>query len=294
LVEQLLLMFFSGLTIGCVYAFVALGFVIVYSITRIFNLAAGQFVVLGAFLAITFFELGLPLILSIVLGLVTNCAIAAIIWMLFLHHPYSSAASDWTLLLIVATLAIVFMGAAYIIWGTAPRGLPEFTHFKTVIAGVSMSPQTIWIWGISALAVGGLFFLLDRTTVGKAFRACSMRPLAAMLMGINPNLMAGLSFVLAALLGGIAGVVFAPLTTVNFAMGLGISIKGCLAAMLGGIDKPYGAIVGGLFLGLAESFAGGFVSTEFMEAIALGLLIAILLFRPEGIFGVREEKFCRK
>ncbi len=262
--------------------------------TRMFNLCVGEFVMLGAILAGTFYGFGLPLFLSIVLALIISGVIGAIMWLVFLHHPYSSGASPLTLLLVLAALAIVSMGTAYIIWGTAPRSLPDFTDFKLIIAGVTIPPQSLWIWGISVLAVGCLFLLLDRTLMGKAFRACSENPLAARLMGINPNFMAFSSFVLAALLGGIAGVIAVPLITANYAMGLGITIKGCLAAMLGGIDRAQGAIIGGLLLGLVESFAGGFISTEFMEAIALGLLIAILLFRHEGIFGIREERLCRK
>lgn len=294
LIEQTLWVLFSGITLGCIYAFVALGFVIVYSMTKMFNLCAGEFVMLGAILAGIFYGFGFPLFLSIALSLIICGAIGAITWLVFLHHPYSSGASPLTLLLVIAALAIVSMGSAYMIWGTAPRSLPEFTHLKLVVAGVTIPPQFLWVWGVTALAVGFLFFLLDRTLVGKAFRACSENPVAARLMGINPNFMAFLSFVLAAMLGGIAGVISAPVTTASYAMGLGMTIKGCLAAMLGGIDRAQGAIIGGLILGLAESFAGGFISTEFMEAIALGLLIAILLFRHEGIFGIREEKFCRK
>lgn len=294
MIEQTLTVLFSGITLGCLYAFVALGFVIVYSMTKMFNLCAGEFVMLGAILAGTCYGFGFPLVLSIALALIICGVIGAITWLVFLHYPYSSGASPLTLLLVIAALAIVYMGIAYMVWGTAPRSLPEFTHFKLAVAGVAIPPQFLWVWGVSALSVGCLFFLLDRTLMGKAFRACAENPVAARLMSINPNFMAFLSFLLAALLGGIAGVISAPVTTASYAMGLGMTIKGCLAAMLGGIERAQGAIIGGLTLGLAESFAGGFISTEFMEAIALGLLIAILLFRHEGIFGIREEKFCRK
>ena len=268
--------------------------IVVNSMTRIFNLSAGMFVVLGAFLAITFYGLGLPLLLSIVLGLVVNCAIAAITWLLFLHRPYSQAASHWTLLLIAATLGLVLMGITYIAFGPHAKELPSFSEFKPSVAGVTVASQSLWIWGVSILAVGCLFFVLDHTLVGKAFRACSERPLAARLMGINPNFMACLSFVLAALLGGIAGIIIVPLTTLSYASALGLSVKGCLAAILGGPDRAEGAIVGGVLLGVIESFAGGFISERFMEPIALGCLIVILLIRPEGIFGIKEEKYCRK
>ena len=287
------MIFSSGITLGCIYAFVALGFVIVYSMTRLFNLAAGAFVMLGAMLASTFYELDFPLFLSLVLAVIVTGAIGAIAWLLFLHHPYSTGASSLTLLLIIVTLAIAFMGIAYVIWGTVPKSLPYFTDFKPIIANVTMSPQTPWIWGILLLAVGGLIFLFDRTLLGRAFRACSEQPLAASLMGINPRSMACLSFALAALLGGIGGVVLIPLTSANYAMGLGLAIKGCLAAMVGGMDRIEGAIIGGLLLGLLESFAGGFISTAFMEAIALGIFIVILLIRPEGILGIKEEELCR-
>ena len=293
LAEQILWLFFQGITSGCVYAFVALSYVVVYSMTGLFNLLAGEFLMFGAILASVFYGLGLPLLLSIVLALIVSCIIGAITWLLFLHHGYSTGAPHLTLLLIIAALAIAFMGIAYVIWGASPRTLPNFTEFKPVIANVTISAQAPWIWGILLLTIGYLVFLFDRTLLGKAFRACSEQPMAATLMGINPNFMACLSFMLSALLGAIAGVTLIPLTTANYAMGLGLSIKGCLAAMVGGIERFEGAIIGGLLLGLLETFAGGFVSSGFMEAIALGILIVVLLFIPEGILGRKEEKLCR-
>ncbi len=292
--EQLGWVLVSGLTMGAIYTLVALGVVIVFSITKILNLAAGAFLVLGALLAATFYELGFPLLLSVVLALIIDCAIAAILWLCFLYYPYSTRVPEWTLLLITATLGIVLTGIIYIAWGTTPRALPYFTDFSPTVAGVTIPPQTLWIWGGAVLAVGGLFFVFHRTLLGKALRAVSMRPLAARQFGINPDHMALLSFVLAALLGGIGGVLIVPLTTASFTMVLGMSVKGALAAMLGGMDRFNGAITGGLVLGMAESFAGGYVSAEFMEAIALALLTIILLLRPEGIFGIREEEYCRK
>ena len=133
--ETFLWIFSSGITLGCIYAFVALGFVIVYSMTKIFNLAVGAFVMLGALLAITFYESGLPLPLSIILGLIANCAIAAVAWLAFLHRPYSRQESQWTLLLIVAVLLILITSASYIVWGIAPKSLPYFTDFKPIIEG---------------------------------------------------------------------------------------------------------------------------------------------------------------
>lgn len=292
--EVLVQLLVSAMTQGCIYTFMALQFVILYSITQIFNLAAGEFVMLGGLMSISFHQLGVPLPLAIVMALVANCAIAAITWFGFLHYSYSNRKPPLTLLLIVAVLSLVISGIAYLIWGTGPRNLPEFYPFSITISNVVISSQDFMIWGVLVAVVVSFFLWLDHTLTGKAFRACSERPLMTRLMGINPDFVALISFMLTALVGGIAGIVLAPKIGIDYAMGIGLSTKGALAAMLGGMDRAHGAILGGFFLGFVECFAGHFLSTEFMDVIAIGCMMVILFWRPEGIFGIREERYCRK
>ena len=286
-------LFFTGITSGCLYAFVALGYVIVYNITGLFNLTAGQFVMLGAMFVCTFYGFGFSLLLSIALALITTSAIGAITWLLFLHRLYSKREPPLSMLLVIAVLSTAFMGIGYLLFGTYPKSLPSFTDLSFNILGVSIMPQSPWIWGGLLITVIGMMLVFDYTSWGKAFRACSEQPLAARLMGVNPNLMALISFILAAFIGAIAGVFMVPLTSASYAMGLGLTLKGFLVFMLGGLTSVKGAVVGGLILGLLESYAGGFISTEFMEVIAIGIVIIVLLFIPEGIFGIKEEKLCR-
>ena len=140
------------------------------------------------------------------------------------------------------------------------------------------------------LVVAVLSVLLDRTLIGKALRASSDQPVGARLVGINPQTMAFVAFVIAGTLGATAGAVVVPITMTNYSNGLFLSLNGALAAMVGGPNRAEGAILGGLFLGIIESLAGAFISSQFGMAITLGCFIILLLIRPQGILGVKEEE----
>lgn len=286
--EHLLELLLSGISLGSIYAMVALGIMLVWSVSRVLNLAAGEFVMLGGMLSATFYGLGLPLPLAAIMAIIVTTAIGALIWRVFLHSLVVKGASPLTIKLLTLALALMISGGAFLIWGPFPKSLPYFTDISIKIGGAYISPQAPWIWATLFIIIVGLSFLFNRTLLGKGLRGSAEQPIAARLMSINPHSMAFLSYVIAAGLGALAGVVLTPLIMAHHAMGLELTIMGLLSAYVGGVTSAPGAIIGGLILGVAEDLSSGYVSGEFGRVFALGTLLVILLLRPQGIMGTKE------
>ena len=167
--------------------------------------------------------------------------------------------------------------------------MAPFTSNEPIgIAGAVITPQSIWVLLIMLMVVVGLYFLIDRTILGKAFQACSVNPLAARLMGISPRKMSSFSFTLSAALGAIAGLAIAPIMFPAYDMGVMLGIKGFSATILGGLGSAPGAVLGGIIIGLLESFGAGYISSGLKDAITFSAILAILLIRPSGILGEKN------
>ena len=159
------------------------------------------------------------------------------------------------------------------------------------VFGASLEVQSVWILGMTALAVAALWYLYNRTGLGRAMRACAVNRDAARIVGVDTRLMVTVSFVLAATLGALAGLAVTPLTQTVFDVGPSVGIKGFAAAILGGLGNPIAAVVGGLVLGMLESLSIAFISSTYKDAIALIVLLSVLFLRPQGILGRwRREK----
>ncbi len=191
-----------------------------------------------------------------------------------------------TLILLTVGASMVIRGAALLGWGWQVRSLPAFLDSKAFHLGPGIVfGQVPWVVGVGALMVLGLFFFFDHTLQGKAMRSCAEEPLGARLQGISVKGMVLLSFVLAALLAGIAGAVMTPLTTTQYDIGIPLTIKGLLAAFAGGMGRAQGVIAGGLLLGFMEALAAGFISSGMKDAIVMIVFVGILIARPQGLVG---------
>jgi len=278
----------SGTTVGCTYALVGLAIATVYNVTRIFDVSQGQYVMLGAMFVCFFYKFGLPVGSSILLALIVPLIIGLVIWRIILFGA-SQRYSAMTLIMITFGIAMLIEGSAFLVFGTSIRVNPYYLNIRPIrIYGATMSPQAPLIYGVTVLIVIGLSLLFDRTRLGKALRACHEQPLAARLMGIYPRNMMYFSFILAVCLGVIGGISIVPLTAVSYNMGIDWVIKGFLAAIVGGISRFQGVIVGGLALGLLESLAAGLTSSGYASIIALAVFIVLLLFRPTGLIGSQQ------
>ena len=279
-----------GLTQGCIYALVALGFVVLFSVTRMYHIMIGEFGMAGGMIGASLYAARLPLYASALLAVVAVTGISAALWWLVFRRPFAKGTSIMNLKLITIALTLVSVGIAYLAWGTNYKELPPFSTSDLNIGTVHVDSQAPWIWGVLIVVVAGLTFSFDHTMVGKALRASADQPVGARLVGINPKRMAFYAFTLAGALGAIAGVVVVPITMTYYGNGVFLTLSGLLAAMAGGPNRAEGAILGGLFLGIIQSLVGAFITSKYMTVVALACFILILLIRPQGILGAREEE----
>lgn len=292
--EQLVQFLVSGITVGSIYALIALGFVTVYNVTGIINFAQGEFAVYGSLAAITVFqkirllsgnvqlELGWPLPLAALFGVVVASALGLLLYRAGIQT--ARKASVLSMIIITIGAAFVFRGMALLIWGTDPFRLPVFTKGPPLrIFGAILTRQGVWVIAVTGVLLVVLYFFFNYTLIGKALRACAVNPGAARLMGINTRRMALLAFGLSAAITAIAGIVITPATFMTYDRGLILSLKGFVAAIMGGMSSPTGAVVGGLLLGILESFSAGLISSGYKDAVAFFVLFIVLAVRLGGL-----------
>jgi len=278
-------LFSSGITIGAIYALVALGFVTITRASQIINFAQGEFVMLGG--VITFFllkGLNLPYFLA---GLIAIIIVVMIGFLLQVSVIYPLRKAS-VLILIIATLgASIFLSSSgALVFGTLPKALPPFSGDRPLqIWGATVVPQSLWVLGTTFLLLIVLYLLSHRTLLGKAMEATSTDPLAADLLGISRNLMVFLAFGVSAGIGAFAGILITPIFFTSYNSGTLLGLKGFIAAVLGGWGKNSGAILGGFVLGIAESLSMAFIPSGYKDGVAFAILLLILHFRPKGILG---------
>jgi branched-chain amino acid transport system permease protein len=288
----------GGVLLGAIYALIALGFSLIYRVTGVVNLSQGGFAVLAALAGYTFSQqLGFPLPIALLCAVGgTTIAGLAIGWFTFV--PALKKLSNANVLMLTVGILTLIEGFSLVAWGSQPYSVPAFSgELPLEFIGLRITTQTFWILGTAVVIFLAVWFLIARTKIGKALRACSENPSAAALMGIDVKRMTLLSFTLATLIAATAGVVVAPTTTLQFNTGQLFTISGFIAVVIGGISSFPGAVIGGLFLGLVTQFATAYVSSLFSNAIALILLLFILIYAPTGLIpskiirrqDVREE-----
>lgn len=272
----------SGATSGCVYTLVAIGIVLCASATNVINLAQGEFVMLGGLVGATCAIAGVPVPLAVLAAMMTGAAIAAIQERLTIA-PIRGAPA---FLQITVTLgvAVCIRGAALLLWGKDPLGLPGFTGDDVFeVAGTYVPNQALWVWALTALTIVATFWCLNATSAGRAIRAVSTNPLAARLMGINTGLVSLLVFTLGGAMGGLAGIVIAPITTVSWDTGLEYSVKGFTAAIIGGLKSPGWAAAIAMGIGITESLAAAYISSGSKDIVTFSALLLYLMVQG-GVF----------
>jgi len=278
----------TGITIGSIYAMVAVGFNIIYNVTEIINFAQGEFVMLGGLIMVS---LHVATGLSLIMAFPATVLLVTMIGVILDRVAISPIRRPTVLSLIIATIAasILLKGTAMFIWGKDSFDLPAFSgRNPIVIFGAVVQPQYFWVIGFLILIVVVLTVFFEKTIVGKAMSACADNADAAKLVGINVQWMILLSFALSAAIGAVAGITVTPISIMEYDRGAMLAVKGFGAAILGGLGSFPGAIVGGLIMGTIESLGAGLISSGYKDAFALIVLLVVLFFKPSGILGSIE------
>lgn len=284
--SELLQFFVSGLTVGAVYALVALGFTLVYHASDVVNFAQGEFVMLGGMVTVFAYAAGVPLPLAALLAVLVAIGVGLLLYWLAIAPARGATAVS--LIIITIGASILLRGAAQIVFDKQFHKLPAFSGDTPVeLFGAAIQPQSFWVLGGAALLVLLLYYVMERTLLGKAVMATAANRLAARLVGVNVATIMALAFGGSAAIGAVAGILITPITLTSYDVGTLLALKGFAAAMLGGMGSPLGAVVGGLLLGLLEAFGAGYISSTYKDAIAFIVILAVLFVAPQGLFGRR-------
>jgi branched-chain amino acid transport system permease protein len=276
----------SGLTVGAIYALVALGFAIIYNASHVINFAQGEFVMIGGMATAAFFEASLPLPLAIFLAIATATLVGVLLEKLAVER--SRDAPVVTLIIITIGASILLRGLATLVWDKKIHRVPAFSGEAPILIGnATLLPQVLWVLGMSVVAVGLLTWFFRRTLTGKAILAVAHNRMAARLVGISVRRVLAVSFGLSAALGALAGVLIAPIAFTSWDAGVMLGLKGFAAAILGGLGSGAGAVLGGLVLGLVEALGAGYLSSAYKDVFAFLIIIAALVFLPNGLLGRR-------
>ncbi|MCT8997353.1 branched-chain amino acid ABC transporter permease [Chelativorans intermedius] len=287
--SELLQFLFSGLTVGAVYALVALGFTIIYNASDVVNFAQGEFVMLGGMITWFAYQAGLPLPLAALVAILATAALGVTLNKLAIEPARGAP---------VVSLIIITIGASVFIQGAAQQVFDKQIHSFPAFSGdtplrvleATIQPQSLWVIGGALVVFVGLWLFFTRTLIGRAVLATSNNRLAAQLVGINTNFVMTLSFALSAGIGALAGVLATPITLTAYNVGIGFALKGFAGAMLGGMGNPKGALVGGFLIGLIEALTAGYLSSTYKEAVAFVVILLVLFFMPQGLFGSKSTE----
>jgi branched-chain amino acid transport system permease protein len=283
--QEFLQITIAGLLTGSVYAFIALGYNLIFNVSGVVNLAQGEFFVYGAFFILLFVvNLGLPIWIGFPLTILSVMAVGLIVEKLVIRRDVVFS----PLLAICITLGVASFsrGVALLAFGSNPYKVPALSGEKTfAFLNVGIQSQVLWVFAFTILVSVGLYFFFGKTILGKAMRACAEDQSMALLVGIPAKKMVRLSFMLSGGLGGLAGLLVSPITLVDYEAGAIMGFKGFVSAVLGGLGSYPGAILGGLLLGMVESLGAGFISSLYRDTIGFIILLLLFIFRPYGFFG---------
>lgn len=295
----------NGLLLGSMYALIALGYTMVYGVLNLINFAHGDVLMIGAMSGLTILNLvqkvapDLPGVVKLIIaiaGAIPVCVLVNIVIERIAYRPLRNAPRLAPLITAIG-VSILLQTFAMMIWGRNPLYFPQVMPSKPLhVFGALISPTQVMLLVLAAVSMGCLVWLVEKTKMGRAMRATAENPRVAGLMGVDSNHVIVMTFVIGAALAAVAGVMWgATYATVQFAMGFMPGLKAFSAAVLGGIGNIYGAMLGGILLGLIESlgagyigdWTGGLLGSQYQDIFAFMVLILVLTVRPSGLMGER-------
>ena len=286
----------NGLQTGSIYALIALGYTMVYGIVKLINFAHGDILMIGAYTTLIAVSHGMPLIVAIILSMIL-CAFLGVIIDFFAYRPIRKAPKISALITAIG-MSFLLESLALIIFGANPRVIdqkyiPAFlsNNNKISLGFLNMSMLTLFVITVTSVCMIALNLFIKKTKLGKATRAVSQDTGAAQLMGINVNKTIAITFAIGSGLGALGGALYAIVyPQIEPYMGMLPGLKAFIAAVFGGIGSIPGAMFGGYVLGLLEAYVKGSSLTTWANPIVFGILILILIFRPNGLFGKNTKE----
>ncbi|HEX9303505.1 MAG TPA: branched-chain amino acid ABC transporter permease [Thermoanaerobaculia bacterium] len=287
----------NGLSLGSIYALIALGYTMVYGVLRLINFAHGDVYMLGAYAGYYLSrklkgdEPSLGSALLVMLGAMLTCALIGVVIERFAYRPVRRAAR-LTLLITAIGVSLFIENTAQLVFGPDPKFFPSLAPRADFhVGGVRLTSEQLTVIAVSFLLMVLLRFFIMKTRTGKAMRAVSFNLDAAKLMGISTDRIIAITFALGSALAAAAGVLIGmQIPKIDPLMGILYGLKAFVAAVLGGIGNVPGAVIGGLLIGTSEVMVVGYLSSTFRDAIAFGILILVLLLRPQGILGRAQKE----
>jgi branched-chain amino acid transport system permease protein len=291
---------FNGLSLGSIYALIALGYTMIYGILRFINFAHGDVFMIGAFagyyLGILFsFSSGggtstLPLAILILIGSMAICSLLGFTIEKLAYKPLRGS-PKLTILITAIGVSLFLEYTGQLVFGADPKSFPSLLENRPLVnlSGAVIGSNPLVVLITAGVLMYVLRLVVLKTKIGTAMRAVSFNPTAASLMGININSVISFTFIMGSSLAGAAGILYGlNYPSIDPLMGILPGLKAFVAAVLGGIGNIPGAAIGGMIIGLLETFVTGYVSPTYRDAIAFGILILILLFKPTGLLGKKE------
>ena len=278
----------NGLTNGSLYALMAVGVTMVYKSLGMLNFSHGDIMMIGTFIVLTLIKSGIPLLAAIFIGVLATAVIGFLLERLILRRVEFSSFTN----LLIATVGVSYIlrNGAMVIFGTNPQRFPSlFSQVPITIAGFKVSPQSIGIILVSLALIIALHLFFTKVKVGKCMELASSNAQSAAMMGINVSHMRFLTFGISAGLACIAGALIAPLTYARPDMSATIGLKAFAAAILGGIGNLWGALLGGIILGVVEALGAGYISSAYRDAFSFIVLFLVLFIKPTGLLNRKIE-----
>lgn len=289
---DLLSQLINGLNAGSIYALIAIGYTMVYGIAKMINFAHGDIIMVGAYVAwYSIAELNLPILVGLLFSIIV-CSILGILTEKIAYKPLRNA-SPLSVLITAIGVSYFLQSASLLIFTSTKRSFPTIFHVSSVDLSIVKIPgQTIIVLIVTSICMVLLTLFINKTKAGSAMLAVSEDKDAAQLMGINVNRTISMTFAIGSALAAVAGILFASSYAYVYpTLGALPGIKAFVAAVLGGIGSIPGAMIGGILLGIIESFSKAYISSQLSNAVVFGLLILVLLIKPSGLLGKsRTEK----
>ena len=283
--QQILQQLINGVSLGSIYALIALGYTMIYGIIKLINFAHGDIYMVGAYLGFYAITLGIPVVPAILISMAVTSLLGIAVER-FAYRPLRHAPRISVLITAIGVSFLLEYVMMALVSPTPRTFPPLFQDVAFSVGSLVINGQQMLILGITCFLMVVLTYIVQYTKIGKAMRAASYDTETAQLMGINADRVISFTFWIGSSLAAVAGVLVGVYyNSIDPLMGIMPGIKAFVAAVLGGIGILPGAVAGGLILGIVEAFVSGFVSSTFRDAAAFAILILVLLFKPAGLFG---------